>query len=96
MCNPTAATCSAVDAVCLSMLVFVRVCAITQVPTLERALLGAAHHLFMNELRRAPKTVLDGIITLAKQAVTLDTGSFTSSTVIAFGVQPATLASGAL
>jgi hypothetical protein len=41
-----------------------------EVPTLEPSLLGAAHHLLLNELRRSPATLLDGILSLVRQAIT--------------------------
>ena len=50
------------------------------VPTSSPSLLGVAHHLLINELRRSPRTVLDGILALAQAAIGLDTGTIKSST----------------
>ena len=50
------------------------------VPTSAPELLGTTHHLLLNELMRSPETVLKGVLSLARQAVDLDTGSFKSST----------------
>ena len=51
-----------------------------EVPASEPALLGVAQHLLLNELRRSPDTLLDSVIALAEQAISLDTGSPRSST----------------
>ena len=38
------------------------------VPTSAPELLGTPHHLLLNELMRSPKTVLDGVLKLTRQA----------------------------
>ena len=44
------------------------------VPAAEPALLGTAHHLLLNELRRSPDTLLRSVIALARQAACLGVG----------------------
>ena len=51
-----------------------------EVPCSDPALLGAASHLLLNELTRSPKTLLEGVLRLARQAGDLDTGTYKAST----------------
>ena len=37
------------------------------VPTSAPELLGTAHHLLLNELMRSPKTLVEGVLKLARQ-----------------------------
>lgn len=50
------------------------------VPTSSPILLGTPHHLLLNELARSPETLVNGVLTLARQAADLDTGTLFSST----------------
>ena len=50
------------------------------VPTSAPTLLGTPHHLLLNELSRSPDTLIGGVLTLARQACDLDTGTLFSST----------------
>ena len=50
------------------------------VPTSAPTLLGTPQHLLINELSHSPDTLVGGVLTLAKQACDLDTGTLFSST----------------
>ena len=50
------------------------------VPSSAPELLGTPHHLLLNELCRAPATLIDGVLKLARQATDLDTGTLKAST----------------
>ena len=50
------------------------------VPSSAPELLGTPHHLLLNELCRSPATVMGGVVELARQAATLDTGTLKAST----------------
>ena len=50
------------------------------VPSSAPELLGTPHHLLLNELCRAPATVVDSVLKLARQATDLDTGTLKAST----------------
>ena len=50
------------------------------VPASDKDVLGSAHHLLINELRRSPKTSLDAALSLGRAAVSLDVGGGGKST----------------